>query len=188
MRLPIAVAVLLAGLTRAAAADVSFELDVIPILSKAGCNGGGCHGALGARSCGEALSDTLDGLPSTRSRVRIRVLVQGIPVVNLIRVHKLPGPFKRVLAQPTLPQQMFCVVVDVAPEFESVPFKRLPAGLCAVCARPRLLLRLGALLPDAVGCVRPVLLRESLQNARGDDAIPLAIARVATAAPASAEA
>ncbi len=27
----------------------SFELDVIPILSKAGCNGGGCHGALAGK-------------------------------------------------------------------------------------------------------------------------------------------
>jgi hypothetical protein len=44
-----AVAVLLAGLARASAAEVSFELDVIPILSKAGCNGGGCHGALAGK-------------------------------------------------------------------------------------------------------------------------------------------
>ncbi|NBW85417.1 MAG: DUF1549 domain-containing protein, partial [Planctomycetia bacterium] len=28
---------------------VSFELDVMPILSKAGCNGGGCHGALAGK-------------------------------------------------------------------------------------------------------------------------------------------
>ncbi len=34
----------------AAPADpVSFNLDVIPILSKAGCNGGGCHGALAGK-------------------------------------------------------------------------------------------------------------------------------------------
>jgi len=34
----------------AAAGDpVSFNLDVIPILSKAGCNGGGCHGALAGK-------------------------------------------------------------------------------------------------------------------------------------------
>jgi hypothetical protein len=32
-------------------ADVpSFELDVMPILSKAGCNGGGCHGALAGKA------------------------------------------------------------------------------------------------------------------------------------------
>jgi len=31
------------------AADVSFDLDVVPILSKAGCNGGGCHGALAGK-------------------------------------------------------------------------------------------------------------------------------------------
>jgi hypothetical protein len=35
--------------TTAKAADVSFELDVMPILSKAGCNGGGCHGALAGK-------------------------------------------------------------------------------------------------------------------------------------------
>jgi hypothetical protein len=29
--------------------DVSFERDVMPILSKAGCNGGGCHGALAGK-------------------------------------------------------------------------------------------------------------------------------------------
>ena len=35
----------------AAAADVpSFELDVMPILSKAGCNGGGCHGAIAGKA------------------------------------------------------------------------------------------------------------------------------------------
>ena len=43
-----------AGLVLAAFAvvrgdDVSFELDVVPILSKAGCNGGGCHGALAGK-------------------------------------------------------------------------------------------------------------------------------------------
>ena len=32
-----------------AADDVSFDLDVMPILSKAGCNGGGCHGALAGK-------------------------------------------------------------------------------------------------------------------------------------------
>ena len=45
------VAILLALVWTAAARadDVSFELDVIPILSKAGCNGGGCHGALAGK-------------------------------------------------------------------------------------------------------------------------------------------
>ena len=33
----------------AAPGPVSFELDVMPILSKAGCNGGGCHGALAGK-------------------------------------------------------------------------------------------------------------------------------------------
>jgi hypothetical protein len=31
------------------AGDASFALDVMPILSKAGCNGGGCHGALAGK-------------------------------------------------------------------------------------------------------------------------------------------
>jgi hypothetical protein len=31
------------------AEDVSFQLDVMPILSKGGCNGGGCHGALAGK-------------------------------------------------------------------------------------------------------------------------------------------
>jgi hypothetical protein len=42
----------LSGLARAAepaAAPVSFNLDIVPILSKAGCNGGGCHGALAGK-------------------------------------------------------------------------------------------------------------------------------------------
>jgi len=45
------VAILLALVWTAAARadDASFELDVIPILSKAGCNGGGCHGALAGK-------------------------------------------------------------------------------------------------------------------------------------------
>ena len=45
------VATLLALVWTAAARadDASFELDVIPILSKAGCNGGGCHGALAGK-------------------------------------------------------------------------------------------------------------------------------------------
>ena len=34
---------------------MSFELDVVPILSKAGCNGGGCHGKSGGQN-GFALS------------------------------------------------------------------------------------------------------------------------------------
>jgi hypothetical protein len=33
----------------AAADELSFQLDVLPILSKAGCNGGGCHGALAGK-------------------------------------------------------------------------------------------------------------------------------------------
>ena len=32
-----------------AAEDVSFDLDVLPILAKAGCNTGGCHGALAGK-------------------------------------------------------------------------------------------------------------------------------------------
>ena len=49
--LPALFAALLALLWPAAtwADDVSFELDVVPILSKAGCNGGGCHGALAGK-------------------------------------------------------------------------------------------------------------------------------------------
>jgi len=49
-------ALLLAAVTGAARAEPpadpgppSFELDVMPILSKAGCNGGGCHGALAGK-------------------------------------------------------------------------------------------------------------------------------------------
>lgn len=37
------------GAAATRAGDVSFELDVMPILSKAGCNGGGCHGALAGK-------------------------------------------------------------------------------------------------------------------------------------------
>jgi hypothetical protein len=33
-----------------AAGDVSFTNDIVPILSKAGCNGGGCHGALAGKA------------------------------------------------------------------------------------------------------------------------------------------
>jgi hypothetical protein len=39
----------LAAVVAARGDDVSFELDVVPILSKAGCNGGGCHGALAGK-------------------------------------------------------------------------------------------------------------------------------------------
>ena len=34
----------------ALADEPSFELDVVPILSKAGCNGGGCHGAMAGKA------------------------------------------------------------------------------------------------------------------------------------------
>ncbi|NDH94888.1 MAG: hypothetical protein EBZ13_10245, partial [Planctomycetia bacterium] len=37
------------GRAEQAVRPVSFNLDVIPILSKAGCNGGGCHGALAGK-------------------------------------------------------------------------------------------------------------------------------------------
>jgi hypothetical protein len=44
------VALMIGGqVTPTAADDVSFDLDVMPILSKAGCNGGGCHGALAGK-------------------------------------------------------------------------------------------------------------------------------------------
>jgi hypothetical protein len=46
-----ALALLLAvGAILARADEPSFELDVVPILSKAGCNGGGCHGALAGKA------------------------------------------------------------------------------------------------------------------------------------------
>jgi hypothetical protein len=45
---PLVVASLVACVTRAG--EPSFELDVVPILSKAGCNGGGCHGALAGKA------------------------------------------------------------------------------------------------------------------------------------------
>ncbi|MFM7207396.1 MAG: DUF1553 domain-containing protein [Planctomycetaceae bacterium] len=35
---------------QARAAEPSFELDVMPILAKAGCNGGGCHGAIAGKA------------------------------------------------------------------------------------------------------------------------------------------
>jgi len=41
---------LLACTTVARADEPSFELDVMPILSKAGCNGGGCHGAMAGKA------------------------------------------------------------------------------------------------------------------------------------------
>ena len=39
---------LIATLT-ATADELSFRHDVLPVLSKAGCNGGGCHGALAGK-------------------------------------------------------------------------------------------------------------------------------------------
>lgn len=53
-KVPSPVRWLLAGLVLAAcgagrAAEPSFERDVLPILSKAGCNGGGCHGAIAGK-------------------------------------------------------------------------------------------------------------------------------------------
>jgi hypothetical protein len=53
--LPLLLAVLLIGASAAArghelADDVSFTNDIVPILSKAGCNGGGCHGALAGKA------------------------------------------------------------------------------------------------------------------------------------------
>jgi len=38
------------GWAEQAISPVSFNLDVLPILSKAGCNGGGCHGALAGKA------------------------------------------------------------------------------------------------------------------------------------------
>jgi hypothetical protein len=49
MRGMLCVGLLLACLA-ARADEPSFELDVMPILSKAGCNGGGCHGALAGKA------------------------------------------------------------------------------------------------------------------------------------------
>ncbi len=43
------VAGLVAASPSADAREPSFELDVVPILSKAGCNGGGCHGAIAGK-------------------------------------------------------------------------------------------------------------------------------------------
>ena len=43
------VAGLVAACASADAREPSFELDVVPILSKAGCNGGGCHGAIAGK-------------------------------------------------------------------------------------------------------------------------------------------
>ena len=43
------VVILCAGAV-APAGEPSFQLDVVPILSKAGCNGGGCHGALAGKA------------------------------------------------------------------------------------------------------------------------------------------
>jgi hypothetical protein len=41
---------LVASVSVARADEPSFELDVVPILSKAGCNGGGCHGAMAGKA------------------------------------------------------------------------------------------------------------------------------------------
>ena len=49
MRRLAAICIALAGVA-ASAGEPSFELDVMPILSKAGCNGGGCHGALAGKA------------------------------------------------------------------------------------------------------------------------------------------
>jgi len=48
----LAAGVVLAGRWAAGepAVDVSFTNDIVPILSKAGCNGGGCHGALAGKA------------------------------------------------------------------------------------------------------------------------------------------
>jgi len=46
---PAAVAELPADANTASPGLVSFELDVMPIFSKAGCNGGGCHGSLAGK-------------------------------------------------------------------------------------------------------------------------------------------
>ena len=45
----IVASVIVVHVTTAKAGDVSFDIDVMPILSKAGCNGGGCHGALAGK-------------------------------------------------------------------------------------------------------------------------------------------
>ena len=42
-------ALLFASPTLASAADVSFERDVMPVLSRAGCNAGACHGNLNGK-------------------------------------------------------------------------------------------------------------------------------------------
>ena len=47
--LVVSVVMLSIGVSPTKAGDVSFELEVMPILSKAGCNGGGCHGALAGK-------------------------------------------------------------------------------------------------------------------------------------------
>ena len=49
----LALALLIIALPLRASTDenskVSFRHDVMPVLSKAGCNGGGCHGALAGK-------------------------------------------------------------------------------------------------------------------------------------------
>ena len=50
MRLPVLAFVLASCSLLTRADEPSFELDVVPILSKAGCNGGGCHGALAGKA------------------------------------------------------------------------------------------------------------------------------------------
>ncbi|MDP7010755.1 MAG: DUF1553 domain-containing protein [Verrucomicrobiota bacterium] len=50
MRIPLSICLLsLGALTHAADQPLSFRHDVLPVLSKAGCNGGGCHGALAGK-------------------------------------------------------------------------------------------------------------------------------------------
>ena len=52
-RVALGQALLFLALTLPAAAEddrkLSFRHDVLPVLSKAGCNGGGCHGALAGK-------------------------------------------------------------------------------------------------------------------------------------------
>ena len=48
--LALSLVVILCAGAAASAGEPSFQLDVVPILSKAGCNGGGCHGALAGKA------------------------------------------------------------------------------------------------------------------------------------------
>ena len=75
---------------RARAADgpePSFRNDVLPILSKAGCNGGGCHGALagkgGFRLSLFAYNPEADHLAITRESQGRRIEV-GAPGLSLL--------------------------------------------------------------------------------------------------------